>query len=230
MITKKVIAVIPAREGSKRIPGKNYKAFNGVPIIINTIKKLKKSKIFDKIIVSTNSNKISKIAKKYGAKVPFKRPKILSNGYASGTSVISHCIKFLMKKGYQFDYVCCVYAPNPFLKIDDLKKGYKKINSKKFDYVFAATPYHFPYFRSFTFTKKSGVKMIFYKNYKKRSQDLDEILCDAGQFYWGKKRAWLQKKVIFAKNSDIVVVPKWRYQDIDTLDDWKRAEILSRVL
>ena len=72
--------------------------------------------------------------------------------------------------------------------------------------------------------------MIFYKNYKKRSQDLDEILCDAGQFYWGKKRAWLQKKVIFAKNSDIVVVPKWRYQDIDTLDDWKRAEILSRVL
>ena len=230
MSRKKIIAIIPARGKSKRIPGKNYKNFNGIPIIINTIKKLKKSKLFDKIIVSTDSDKIAKIAKRHGAEIPFKRPKILSNDYASGTAVISHCVKFLIKKGYKFDYVCCVYAPNPFLNVNDLKLGFKKIKTNKFYYVFAATPFRFPFFRSFIFKKKHGVKMLFYKNFKKRSQDLDEILCDAGQFYWGRKDVWVKQKIIFNKKSDLVIIPKWRYQDIDNLDDWKRAEVISKVI
>jgi len=230
MIKKNVVAVIPARAKSKRIPGKNYKKFNGIPVIVNTIKKLKKSKLFDRIIVSTDSNKIASIAKKYGAEVPFKRPKFLSNDYVSGTEVISHSVRFLVKEGYQFDYICCVYAPNPFLQISDLKKGFKKIKSKKCDYVFSATPYRFPFFRSFTFSRKEGVKMLFYRNYKKRSQDLKEIMCDAGQFYWGHKKVWLKEKVIFSKGSNIVMVPKCRYQDIDTLDDWKRAQLFSKII
>ena len=146
MPKKKILAIIPARAGSKRIPGKNYKKFNGEPVIINTIKKLKKSKLFDRIIVSTDSKKIAKISKKYGAEVPFVRPKLLSNDHISITSVISHTVKFLIKEGYNFDYVCCVYAPNPFLKISDLKKGLTKIRSKKFNYVFSATPFKFPFF------------------------------------------------------------------------------------
>tara|TARA_Y100001970_G_scaffold287597_1_gene412663 strand:+ start:2735 stop:3436 length:702 start_codon:yes stop_codon:yes gene_type:complete len=230
MMKKNVIAVIPARGNSKRIPGKNYKKFNGTPIIISTIKKLKKSKLFSRIIVSTDNKKIANISKKYGAEVPFIRPKILSNAHASGTAVINHAIKFLMRINYKFDYVCCVYAPNPFLQISDLKKGYKKIKSNKFKYVFAATPYLFPYFRSFTFSKKNGPKMLFLKNYKKRSQDLKEIMCDAGQFYWAHKNTWLKKKIIFSKNSDIIIVPKWRYQDIDNMDDWKRAEALNKIV
>ena len=176
MSKKKVIAVIPARGNSKTVPGKNYKKFSGKPIIANTIRKLKESKIFDKIIVSTDSKKIASISKKYGAETPFKRPKFLSNDYASGTSVISHSVKFLIKEGYQFDYVCCVYATNPFLQISDLKKGFKKIKSKKFNYVFSATPYRFPFFRSFIFSRKKGVKMLFKKNNNKRSQDLKEIM------------------------------------------------------
>ena len=227
---KNVIAVIPARGDSKRIPGKNYKKFNGVPIIISTIRKLKKSKLFGRIIVSTDSKKIANISRKYGAEVPFVRPKALSNDHASGTAVIKHTIKFLKGTNYKFDYVCCVYAPNPFLQISDLRKGFKKIKSNRFNYVFAATPYLFPFFRSFTFSKKNGPKMLFYKNYIKRSQDLKEIMCDAGQFYWAHKKVWLQEKIIFARKSSIIVVPKWRYQDIDTLDDWKRAELISKIL
>jgi len=230
MKRKNVIAIIPARGNSKRIPGKNYKKFNREPIIVSTIKKLKKSKIFDKIFVSTDSDKITKIALKHGAIVPFKRPKILSTHSASGSSVMKHAINFLVSKKYIFDYVCCVYAPNPFLKINDLKKGLKKVKSTKSDYVFAATPYLFPFFRSFTFSRKKGLKMLFFKNYKKRSQDLEQIMCDAGQFYWGHKKTWLKKEVIFSKRSQIVVVPKWRYQDIDTLEDWKRAEFLSKQI
>jgi len=230
MIRKNVVAVILARKKSKRIPGKNYKNFNGTPVIAITINKLKKSKIFDKIIVSTDSSKIATIAKKCGAEVPFKRPEFLANDHTSGGPVMAHAIKFLIKKGYEFENVCCVYAPNPLLQITDLKKGYNKIKSKRFSYVFAATPYVFPFFRSFTFSQKEGVKMIFYKNYKKRSQDLKQIMCDAGQFYWGNKNTWLKEKVIFNKNSDIVIVPKWRYQDLDTLDDWKRAEVISKFI
>ena len=119
MLKKNVIAIIPARGNSKRIPGKNYKMFNGKPIIANTIEKLKKSRIFDRIIVSTDSKKITSIAKRYGAEVPFRRPKFLSDDYTSGASVITHGVKFLIKEGCQFDYVCCVYPPNPFLQISD---------------------------------------------------------------------------------------------------------------
>ena len=124
----------------------------------------------------------------------------MSNDYVSLIPVISHSIRFLIKQGYQFDYVCCVYAPNPFLQISDLKKGFKKIKSKKFNYVFSATPYRFPFFRSFTFSRKKGIKMLFKKNYGKRSQNLKQIICDAGQFYWGYKNTWLQKKNIFKKD------------------------------
>ena len=230
MLRKNVVAIILARGNSKRIPGKNYKKFNGKPIIANTIEKLKKSKIFDRIIVSTDSKKIALISKKYGAEIPFMRPKFLSHDRASGAPVMSHGVRFLVKEGYRFDYVCCVYAPNPFLQIPDLKKGFERIQSKKCNYVFSATPYRFPFFRSFTYSPRRGVKMLFYKNFKKRSQDLKKIMCDAGQFYWGHKKTWLQEKVVFTKNSDVIMVPEWRYHDLDTLDDWKRAEIYSKII
>jgi len=230
MIRNNLIAIIPARGNSKRIPGKNYKKFNGEPIIENTIKKLKKSKIFNKIIVSTDNAKIASISKKCGAEVPFKRPKFLSNDYVPGSSVISHCVKFLINKGYKPEYICCVYAPNPFLQISDLKKGLKKIKSKRLNYVFSATEYRFPFFRSFTFSSKSGVKIIFKKNIKKRSQDLKKIICDAAQFYWGDKKAWLNEKKIFSSKSGIITIPQSRYCDIDTLDDWKHAELRYKTL
>tara|TARA_Y100000294_G_C8524433_1_gene324298 strand:- start:587 stop:1294 length:708 start_codon:yes stop_codon:yes gene_type:complete len=228
MLRKNIVAIIPARGNSKRIPGKNYKIFNGKPIIANTIEKLKKSRIFDRIIVSTDSKKIASISKRYGAEVPFRRPKFLSDDYTSGASVITHSVKFLIKEGYQFDYVCCVYPHNPFLEISDLKKGFKKIKSKKFNYVFSATLYRFPFFRSFTFSRSKGIKVLFKNKINHRSQDLKQIICDAAHFYWGRKEAWFQEKKLFTKGSDIVMIPQWRYHDIDTLDDWKHAELCHK--
>ena len=230
MLRKNIVAIIPARGNSKRIPGKNYKKFNGKSIIINTIEKLKKSRMFDRIIVSTDSKKIASISKRYGAEIPFMRPKFLSDDYASDALVMSHSVMFLVKEAYQFDYVCCVYAPNPFLQISDLKKGFKKIKLSKLNYVFSATLYRFPFFRSFTFSRKKGINMLFNKNYGKRSQNLKQIICDAGQFYWGNKEAWLREKNLFTKDSDIIMVPEWRYHDLDTLDDWKRAELNYQIL
>ena len=224
-----LVAIIPARGASKRIPGKNYKNFNGKPIIKNTIEKLKKSKIFNRIIVSTDSKKIASISKKCGAEVPFMRPKFLCKDKVLDGAVISHCIRFLLKENYKFDYVCSVYAPNPFLQISDLKKGLKKIKLKKFDYVFSATSYRFPYFRSFTTASDGRVKMLFNKYRRTRSQNLKKIICDAGQFYWGHRKTWL-KKEFPSRNSRVVLISEWRYHDIDTFDDWKRAEIYKKYI
>ena len=226
---KKAIAIIPPRGKSKRIPGKNFRKFNGKIILASTIIKLKKSKLFDKIIVSTDSKKISSIAKKNGAEVPFIRPKSLSGDKVSTAKTIQHAIKFLINRKDVFNYICCVYAPNPFLKVSDLKKGFNTLKSKKCDFVFSATPYQFPFFRSFTFSEKKGVKLLFRKNYFKRSQDLQQIFCDAGHFYWGYKEAWF-KKIQFTKKSKLINIPKSRYHDIDTLEDWKRAETFSKFL
>ena len=224
-----VVAIIPARGGSKRIPGKNYKMFNDKPIIKSTIEKLKKSKIFNRIIVSTDSKKIASISKKSGAEVPFIRPKFLSGDNVFENEVVCHSINYLIKQNYKFDYVCCVYAPNPFLEIIDLKKGLKKARLKKFDYVFSATSYRFPYFRSFTIANGGKIKMLFNKYKYVRSQDLKKIMCDTGQFYWGHKKTWFKKKFP-SSNSGVVEIPKWRYHDIDTFDDWKRAEIYKKYI
>tara|TARA_Y100000031_G_scaffold120891_1_gene135190 strand:- start:819 stop:1514 length:696 start_codon:yes stop_codon:yes gene_type:complete len=230
MIKKKVIAIIPARGRSKRIPGKNYKKFNGRPIIASTIRKLKESKIFDRIIVSTDSKKIANISIKMGAEIPFIRSKFLSNDYTSTLSVVSNCVRFLCNQGHEFDYVCCVYAPNPFLQINDLKKGLNKIKKNKYNYVLSAITFQFPFFRSFTYSHSQGIKMLISKNLNKRSQDLKEIICDAGQFYWGHKESWIYEKKLFSKKSGIIKIPTWRYHDIDTPENWKRAEIFSRYI
>ncbi len=222
------VALILARGGSKRIKGKNFKKFKGEPAISSTIKKLKKSKIFDRIIVSTDSNKIMKISRKAGAETPFKRPKNLSGDHIPDRPVVKHCIKFLNDKNYKFSFLCLVYPVNPFLRIVDIKKGLIKVKRKKEGYVFSAVKYQFPFFRSFVFIKKK-MKMIFEKYYKKRSQDLKQIFCDAGQFYWGSKKTWINEKKRFSKNSDIVEIPQWRYHDIDTPDDWKKAEKIIEI-
>ena len=218
------IAIIPARSGSKRIINKNIKKFKGLPIIGWPIKAAKKSKLFDKIIVSTDSKRISRISKKFKIEVPFLRPKNISGDYASTEVVIEHAIKWLKKKKIYPKFVCCIYPTSAFLDPADLIKGYKKIKTLKWDYVFSGGKYYSSIFRSFKNRKNNGLKMIFPKYYKKRTQDIDETYHDAGQFYWGKSDSWLKHKSIFAKKSCVIEVPRWRIHDIDTIEDWKNAE------
>ena len=220
-----IIAVIPARSGSKRIPHKNIKKFQGHPIIAWPIKTAIKSKIFDKIIVSTDSNKIASIARKYKAEVPFLRPKKISSDHASTVSVIRHAILWLKSKKLNPKFICCIYPTAAFIDCKDLVSGLKKIKSRKYDYIFSAGKYNSSVMRSFEKLKKNkGLKMLFPKFYNKRTQDINSVYHDAGQFYWGSSESWLKNKKIFSYKSDIIEIPRNRLHDIDTLEDFEYAK------
>ena len=224
------IAIILARGESKRIPNKNIKNFNGKPMIYWPITAAKKSKIFDNIIVSTDSKKIAKIAEKYGAEVPFLRNKNLSNDFTGTTKVVSNMVRWLNKKYQKPKTICCVYACAPFIKSDDINDAYKKLKAGNWDYVFSASLFNQEVLRSFSFNKKGGVNTLFKNNYNKRTQDLKKnIAYDAGQFYWAKDNTWEKCKKIFSLSSSVILIPNWRSIDINTEYDWKFALKLNKL-
>ncbi|MDC0235173.1 pseudaminic acid cytidylyltransferase [Candidatus Marinimicrobia bacterium] len=224
------VAVIPARGGSKRIPRKNIREFYGKPMIAWPIEVAKRSKLFDRIIVSTDDEEIAIVAKSFGAEVPFMRPVELSNDYAGTTEVITHAVSWMYEQGWQPDAVCCIYATSVFLNKDDLLKGFEALNTGKWKYAFSVTEFEFPIFRSFKEIPTGGVEMLFPEHFESRSQDLPEALHDAAQFYWGKSEAWLKSLHLFDRYSFPVKIPHWRVQDIDTEDDWGQAEIIFKKL
>lgn len=224
------VAVIPARGGSKRIPRKNIKDFCGKPMIAWSIEVAKSSGLFDRIIVSTDDSEIAEVAKQWGAEVPFMRPENLSNDYAGTTEVIAHATQWVLDQELAVDAVCCIYATAPFVQTDDLKRGWESLNSGDWDYAFTVTDFAAPIFRSFKQTAEGGIEMFFPEYFTTRSQDLPVALHDAGQFYWGRPAAWLDGKCIFDRHSVPVIIPHWRVQDIDTPDDWYRAELMREVL
>lgn len=224
------IAIIPARGGSKRIPRKNIRLFHGKAMILWSIEAAKKSDIFDRIIVSTDDLEIKKIAEQHGAEVPFMRPPELADDYAATTEVISHSIAWLEGKGDVIESVCCIYATAPFINTSDLCQGYTIFSSGIWDYVFSATEYAAPIFRSFHEIEGGAIEMYYPEHFMTRSQDLPVALHDAAQFYWGKPEAWKNNKQIFGHQSTVVRIPRWRVQDIDTEEDWHRAELLAPVI
>ena len=224
------VAVIPARGGSKRIPRKNIREFCGKPMIAWPIEVAKESGLFDHIIVSTDDEIIVEVAKSYGAEVPFMRPEKLSDDYTGTAEVMFHAVSWIREQKWQPDAVCCIYATSVFLTEKDLKKGFEAISTDKWQYSFSVTDYNYSIFRSFKEHPNGGVEMFFPENYEKRSQDLPIGLHDAAQFYWGKPEAWLNNMRLFDRHSYPVKVPNWRIQDIDTENDWKRAEILFTTI
>ncbi|CAN1525942.1 NeuA CMP-N-acetylneuraminic acid synthetase [Methylophilaceae bacterium] len=224
------IAVIPARGGSKRIPRKNIKLFNGKPMIAWSIEAAKASCLFDRIIVSTDDAEIAEVAKKWGVEVPFTRPAELSNDFAATTEVIAHAAQWAIDDGLDLESVCCIYATAPFVQVEDIKRGCETLDSGNWDYTFAVTDFAAPIFRSFKQTKQGGLEMFFPEHFGTRSQDLPIALHDAGQFYWGRPEAWIQGKRIFDNRSKPIVIPRWRVQDIDTPEDWDRAEIVAPII
>ncbi|MEH6447881.1 MAG: pseudaminic acid cytidylyltransferase [Oleispira sp.] len=224
------VAIIPARGGSKRIPRKNIKDFFGKPMIAWSIEAAKKSEIFDRIIVSTDDEEIAAIARKWGAEVPFMRPADLSDDHTATIPVIAHAVKWLISQGVEVGSVCCIYATAPFILEQDVEAGLKKLNSGKWSYCFSATEYSAPIFRSFKKLETGGVEMFYPDNFNSRSQDLPKALHDAGQFYWGHADSWLSNGVFFCESSSLIEIPRWRVQDIDTEDDWYRAELLAALL
>lgn len=224
------IAVIPARGGSKRIPRKNIRDFCGMPMISWSIRAAQASGLFDIIMVSTDDAEIAGIARQYGAQVPFMRSTELSNDYAGTTEVIAHATQWALDQGFEVEAICCIYATAPFVQVDDLKKGLSALQSANWAYAFSVTDFSSPIFRSFKLTEEGGLEMFFPEYFETRSQDLPIALHDAGQFYWGRPSAWLENKRIFDKHSVPVMIPRWQVQDIDTQDDWKRAELMFNQL
>ena len=224
------IAIIPARGGSKRIPKKNIKNFCGYPMISYSIKAAQESKIFDRIIVSTDSNEIASIAKEHGADIPFLRPKDISDDFATTSDVMKHAINFLKEEYELFNSVCCIYATAPLIQKDDLVKGFEVFNTKKWSYVFSATSFPFPIQRAIKKLSEGGIEMFQPSHFNTRSQDLEEGYHDAGQFYFGSFEAWQNKEIFFQRNSEIIILPRWRVQDIDTENDWKNAEKLFQLI
>ena len=224
------IAVIPARGGSKRIPRKNIKEFCGKPMIAYSIEAALQSGCFDKVIVSTDDTEIAKVARRYGAEVPFVRPSELSNDYAGTIPVVRHAVEWFMQQGVDPQLVCCLYATAPFVTPKYLQQGLQQMIEKDADYAFTVTSYAFPIQRAIKISPQLGIEMFDSNNFNTRSQDLEEAWHDAGQFYWGKAEAWLSEKIIFGPESTPVILPRHRVQDIDTFEDWDRAEWLFKAM
>ncbi|MEV9529127.1 pseudaminic acid cytidylyltransferase, partial [Aliarcobacter butzleri] len=180
----KSVAIIPARGGSKRIPKKNIKNFHGKPLIAYSIEVALKSKLFDKVVVSTDDEEIGKIAKEFGAEVPFLRPKELSDDFTGTGAVINHAINFLKEQGENIDFVCTIYATAPLLQEKYLIKAYERLKDSNAKNAFSCTSMPFPIQRTFKITSDERCEMFWPENFMKRSQDLEEAFQDAGQFYW----------------------------------------------
>jgi N-acylneuraminate cytidylyltransferase len=224
------IAIIPARGGSKRIPGKNIKDFCGKPIIAWSIEAAKASGLFDHVLVSTDDAEIAKVAQAWGAEAPFVRPAEIANDYAGTTEVIAHATQWALDQGWPVSAVCCIYATAPFIQIGDLKQGLQRLQSGSWCYAFTVAEFASPIFRSFQQLPGGGIEMFFPDKFPIRSQDLPEALHDAGQFYWGLPSAWIEGRRIYDKHSVPIIIPRWRVQDIDTPDDWLRAEVVYKLL
>lgn len=224
------VAIIPARGGSKRIPRKNVKDFCGKPMIAWSIEAAKASGCFDKIIVSTDDPEIAHIALQFGAEIPFMRPAALSDDYTGTIPVIRHAVEWLNQNDAPVDYACCIYATAPFILPEDLKQGLQLIKNSGSSYAFSVTSYAFPIQRAVRITKNGRVAMFNPEHFQTRSQDLEEAWHDAGQFYWGTADAWCEERAIFGVDSLPVRLPRHRVQDIDTAEDWNRAEWLFRAL
>lgn len=225
----KSIAIIPARGGSKRIPRKNIKAFYGKPLIAYSIQAANESKLFDRIIVTTDDEEIANIAKKYGADVPFIRPKELSDDFTGTGDVVKHALKWLKAEGEVFEYVCTIYATAPLLQSKYLIEGYNALKNSTAINAFSATSMPFPIQRTFKVNDEGRCEMFTPEYYMARSQDLEEAYQDAGQFYWTKANQHTDE-VMFGKDSIPIILPRHLVQDIDTMEDWQRAEIIYKII
>lgn len=221
------VAIIPARGGSKRIPRKNLLPFDGVPMIVRSIRTAVDSGLFDLVVVSTDDAEIADVARTHGAQVPFMRPAALADDFTGTAAVIVHALEQLPP----FDFACCIYATAPLLQVRYLREGLELLErhaDKSF--AFSVCDFGFPVQRALTLDEQGALRALYPEFRNTRSQDLPKAFQDAGQFYWGRTEAWLRGEVLYSPASLPVILPRHLVQDIDTAEDWKRAEYLYAAL
>lgn len=221
----KKVAIIPARGGSRRIPGKNIKIFAGQPIIAYSIKAAKDSNLFDRIILSTDSEKIAEIGESYGAEVPFIRPSELADEFTGTAEVLNHAINWLNEHDRFYPYFCCIYPTAPFLEKEYLVKGFDILCKENASTAFSVTSFPYPIFRALKIEANNRIRMFWPEHLHSRSNDLPDAYHDAGQFYWCDTKKFLKGKTVFSSDSIPVFLPRYLVHDIDTLEDWQTAEI-----
>lgn len=220
----KSIAIITARGGSKRIPKKNIREFCGKPIIAYSIEAAFNSKCFDEVMVSTDSEEIAEIAKSYGAKVPFLRSEATSNDYATTVDVINEVIEKYSQTGEEFDLICCIYPTAPFVTAEKLVKAIDTLANSDADSLMPVVSFSFPPQRGNII--KDGKLQYMYPEYAKaRSQDLEPIYHDCGQFYLCKTKVFRKTGRLVTENTIPYIMPEEEVQDIDNFSDWKIAEL-----
>ena len=224
------VAIIPARGGSKRIPRKNIKSFRGRPIISYSIETALKSRLFDKVIVSTDDEEIAAVSKSYGAEVPFLRSAATSDDFTTTAEVIVEVVGELKIRGELFDLACAIYPTAPFVSTESLKKGFDLLVKNKYTTVLPVCAFSYPIYRSFKLSTEGRLEMLWPENINRRSQDLPAVYHDAGQFYWINLHPFLHEKRLFSSNSGAIVVDELHVHDIDTENDWSMAEMKYSLL
>lgn len=223
------IAVIPARGGSKRVPRKNIRLFNGKPMIAWSIDAAKASGCFDEIFVSTEDLEIKELAEGFGATI-IDRPAELADDQTPLRPVVNHAIKTAGQRGREIEYVCSLLATAPLLAPAWLVQGLQQLHSSGAHFVFSAVRFSYPIQRALKLDESGHVRMCWPEHRLTRSQDLPMTFHDAGQFYWGRAEGFLAGRETFAPGSEPMFLPSHRVQDIDTEEDWVRAEALARAL
>lgn len=224
-----IVAVIPARGDSKRILRKNIRDFLGKPIIVYSIRAALDSKLFDRVIVSTDDAEIAETARAWGAQTPFLRPQRLADDHTGTDAVVEHTLRFLIERGAAVNHACCIYATAPFVQPRYLREGYDRLVASGKDFAFSVTSFASPIQHALRLTAQ-GVEAVSPEQVLARSQDLEMLFHDAAQFYWGRAQAYLDGVDPFAGTSVPVVLPRHLVQDIDTVEDWRRAELMYQVL
>jgi pseudaminic acid cytidylyltransferase len=223
------VAIIPARGGSKRIPRKNIKPFSGQPMIAYAIKAAIGTGLFEHVLVTTDDEEIAAISRQYGAETPFIRPSDLSDDYTPTIPVVAHAITSCQLLGWQIDFACCIYPSVPFIRIADLEAAWDMLKTSDADFSFPITEFPSAIQRALR-CGESGRVTPFNPEYElTRTQDLEPAYYDAGQFYWGAVRAWLTEKRLHSRGAGLKI-PSWRVVDVDTIEDWKRAELMHRAI
>ena len=221
---KKRIAIITARGGSKRIPKKNIRSFCGKPILTYSIRAALDAGIFDRVMVSTDSEEIAQIALEAGAEVPFMRSDATSGDYATTAEVLLEVLAEYEKNGECFDTVCCIYPTAPFVTVQKLRDGIELLEEQDVDSVVPVVRYSFPPQRAFVI--RDGLTVMKYPQHAgSRSQDLEPFFHDCGQFYCMQVENFKEKKQIFTDRMLSIEMPETEVQDIDNETDWKLAEL-----
>jgi pseudaminic acid cytidylyltransferase len=222
------IAIIPARGGSKRIPRKNIRSFAGRPMIAWAIEAARTSNLFTHIIVSTEDEEIAAISRSNGAETPFMRPRDLADDHTPTVPVIAHAVDFCTSLGWAFDYACCIYPGSPLLQASDLAAALQLAHDRKAHFVYPVAEYAHPVQRAMRHLPNGSMQFLQPEFELVRTQDLEKTYHDAGQFYWGRSSAWLAGKKMHTEGLGMPI-PNWRVVDIDSEDDWLRAEMMFKA-